>query len=391
MRWTTTVAALVCGLLLTLAAAPAEARRTVPRGWLGVVADPSLTQSPQLVRSQFPRMREAGAETVRATFYWSSAQPTRNGPIDYTETDRVVAAAARQHMRMLATVLWAPSWAAENTPTTDAPVLVPRHPADFARYMAALVRRYGTHGSFWRTHKSIPRQPVTEWQVWNEPSLQYFWNAPGAHRGQGQTCGHQPWVRSFVPLLRASAKAIRGADRRAKVVMAGNPNYAWAYMCALYKAHARHLFDEVAVHPYTYYVHQHCFHSHGERRCFFGLVDFIAKVRAVMKRYGDGRKPLLLSELSWPAAKGRTYNTGINVTPAGQVQRIREAIPVLAKLRRRDHIGGVWWYTWLSDYDASWDQPFRFSGLRRLTPAGAVVNRPGLAAFARTARRLEGR
>jgi hypothetical protein len=383
-------AALVILALLATATA-AQARRTVPRGWLGVVADSTVATRPAIFPSEFGKMKAAGAESVRLIFYWNEAQPQRNGPIDFSRTDAQVGAAARAHMRMLVTVMWAPKWAAANSPTVDAPVLVPRRPATFARYLRALVRRYGSHGSFWRTHRSIPKAPVRLWQVWNEPALRYDWNLPRAHAGQGQRCGRQPWVKTYVPLLRASARAIRGADRRAKVVLAGNPNYAWAYMCALYRRHAGHLFDQVAIHPYTYYVREHCFRSHGERKCFFGLVDFIARVRRVMRAHGDARKPLLLSELSWPAAKGRTYDSGVNVTPAGQASRIREALPALAKLRRRDHIAGIWWYTWLSDYDPAFDQPFRFSGLRKLNANGTIVNRPGLAAFRSTARRLEGR
>src|SRR5690242_441016 len=111
-------------ILLTLlsTAATAQARRSVPRGWLGVVADPTLTTRPGLFPTEFGKMKAAGAESVRLIFNWNEAQPRRNGPIDYAKTDAQVAAAARKHLRMLVTVLWAPEWAAANAPTVDEPV-----------------------------------------------------------------------------------------------------------------------------------------------------------------------------------------------------------------------------------------------------------------------------
>ena len=71
-------AALVLALAL-LVLAPgvgAAAARTVPRGWLGVIADGPLT-SPEAARfdAEWDRMAADGAESVRAAFYWSEAQP----------------------------------------------------------------------------------------------------------------------------------------------------------------------------------------------------------------------------------------------------------------------------------------------------------------------------
>ena len=74
-----------------------------------------------------------------------------------------------------------------------------------------------------------------------------------------------------------------------------------------------------------------------------------------MARHGDGRKPLLLTELSWTSAKGKTkLRYGFEVTERDQARRIAEALPLLAGLRRQLHLAGVYWYwvaaTWVLIY-----------------------------------------
>lgn len=384
---------LLGSLLMLVVPAAAEAKRTVPRGWIGMNAGLELTSRPNLLGSEFGRMPRAGVESVRLTVNWDEVEPTR-GTLNFTATDRVVGAAARRRLRMLITVLSAPRWASDDVPNVDAPILTPRNPADYAAFMTALVRRYGPHGSFWSSHRSLPRMAVRGWQIWNEPDLSFFWNKPRAHRHQGDRCDNQPWARSYAKLLKASYRAIHRRDKKAKVVLAGMPNYPWEYVCALYRAGAGKSFDEAAMHPYAYYVgpkqptrkNGHTVWGRG------GVLEMVRLVREVMDRHHDRRKPLLLTEVAWPAAKGKVpYDTGISVTPSIQVKRIKQALPTIAKYRRKWGIAGIYWYSWLTDFDPAFDQPFRFAGLRRVFPDGHVTSEPGLAAFTRTARRLEGR
>jgi hypothetical protein len=374
MRRLLTAALILVGLLTT--AATAQARRSVPRGWLGVMVGPELVSRPDIVPSEFRKIRASGAESIRVVVDWSAAQTTAHGPIDFSGTDRIVRSAARNHLRVLPVVVSAPRWASDDHHGVHTHMLTPEHPADYAGYVAALVARYGSKGTFWRANRSLPKTPITLWQIWNEPSLPSFWGRKGSHKGQKHGCAHQPWVRSFKPLLRASAKAIRRADPKARVLLPGFPNYSWASVCALYRAGAAKYFDAVAIHPYSRQVK--------------GVVEAVGLMRRTMNRFGGRKTPLYLTELSWPASWKKVIDPGFSVTAKGQVERIKAALPALARKRRAWHIGGVYWYTWLSDFDRSWQQPFRFSGLREVSPrSGKLSNRPGLKAFKAEAHRLE--
>ena len=79
------------------------------------------------------------------------------------------------------------------------------------------------------------------------------------------------------------------------------------------------------------------------------MVKLIEFARREMRRYRDGRKPVWLTELSWPASKGKTGGApGFVTTERGQASRLKRALSLLAKSRKRLKIQRVVWYTWLS-------------------------------------------
>ena len=106
-----------------------------------------------------------------------------------------------------------------------------------------------------------------------------------------------------------------------------------------------------------------------------------------MRRFGDRRKPLWVTEMSWPAAKGRARDPiGIATTDRGQARRLAVGLTAVARARRKLRVEHVYWYTWLSvESDQS---VFAWSGLRRRRVDGSLVSAPSLKAFRLTARRL---
>ena len=351
---------LLClGAATAVSAATADAApRRVPRGWLGVVADGPLTRPGAAMNAEWDLLAGSGAESVRTGFYWPSAQPVHGTPPDLSHVDAVVLAAARRGLGVLPIVTGTPGWAATRRGDETSP---PRHPGDYGRFLAALVARYGPAGSLWAEHPDVAQRPVREWQVWNEPNLTRYWS-------------RQPFARGYVRLLRAARRALRAADPGARVVLAGLPNRSWTALRSIYRAGGRRLFDAVALHPYT-----------GRPS---NVVRLARLARRVMRGFGDARKPIWITELSWPAALGRTRTAaGFETTDAGQARRLGEGLRRLAAARRALRIERVYWYTWLSEEGGP--NAFAYSGLRRLR-GGAVVSAPALRAFRAEARRLEG-
>jgi hypothetical protein len=361
------VPALLLAIAALLLCAPAAqaGQREVPEGFMGVMADgPLLDPAITDLGREGALMRASGVEAIRVAVYWAEAQPSRDAPIDWSETDRVFAMAATERLRVLPVVLRAPAWAREDPAVMASP---PRGDAAYAAFLTALVARYGPHGSFWPAHPDLPRRPQRQWQIWNEPNIDTYWSSP------------RPFATRYVRLLRASYRALKAADPGAEVVLAGFANFSWRALADAYRAGARRWFDVAAVHPFS------------------GRLENVLKIvrltRTAMRRAGDRRKGLIISELTWPSARGKTRTTiGFETTEAGQATRLRNAYRALLRIRRSARIRQIFWYTWLS---ADRDSPnsFSWSGLRRLGPPGtdAPVDKPALAEFRRVALRVAGR
>lgn len=355
----------VLALLLVGGADAAQAkshgkRTTIPRDWIGVMADGPMTAPGSQFGSEWGRIRSSGATFTRVAFYWPQLQPGSGDATDFTTTDAAVQNAARHGLAVLPVVVGTPEWAAEHPGRLGSP---PKDPADYAALLTQLVARYGVDGSFWTEHPELRPQPIRAWQIWNEPSLPSYWS-DNAH-----------WARGYVALLRAAHAALRKADPRATVVLAGLPNYSWRDLAKVYRAGGRKAFDVAAVHAYT-----------GSPS---GVVTIVSRNRRVMRHNHDRRKPIWLTELAWPSSKGKRKATqGWEVTERTQAKRIKRAIPLLARERKRLGIGRVVWFTWLSQEDhKTWQS---YTGLRRLRHH-KVVALPAYSAFRRVVRALRRR
>jgi hypothetical protein len=376
-------AAAPAGAGTSAAHAGAAATSPVPQGFVGVMADGPLFPGTSLgvnLSSQFDKMVASGVETVRAVFDWAYAEPYATWkkvpagvkdqftnvdgvPIRFNQMDEIVAEAASHGMTVLPVVLYTPPWDASPHPPQD--FAIPRSDAPYARFLTALVHRYGPNGSFFRTQP--PAVPIRMWQIWNEPNITTYWP-------------QHPYQQRYVKLLRISHNAIKAVDPGAKIVLAGLPNFSWTQMQRIYKIKgAAKLFDVVAVHPYT--------------RRPSGVITIIQKVRQVMDANGDAHKPIVADEISWPSSIGKTtHNVGFDfaTTEAGQAQNLATLLPLLGRDRKRLGLLGFYYYTW-----AGAEQPnalaFSFSGLLRYNATNnTFVPKPALASFAHAALALEG-
>ena len=346
------VAALASG-----AVAPAGA--ATPSSFFGVMGDGPLLGPGTDLDAETRLMRSAGVSSMRVAFYWREMQPQQGAPVDFRETDRIVASAAQAGVTVFPILLRSPAWAANGDEREGA---VPDASA-YAAFVTDAVRRYGPNGSLWAERPALPRRAIRAWQVWNEPDLTRYWVG-------------RPWAPTYVTLLRAGRAAIKAADPGARVVAAGLTNQSWESLASLYGAGARGLFDAAAIHPFS--------------RRVSNVVKIVGLARRVMRRRGDGRVPLVLSELSWSSGKGRsTLNYGWETTERGQARKLGQALTALARARKRLRIATVYWYTWLSPAIGD-DESFSYGGLRRISE-GRPVSKPALAAFRKTVRRLRAR
>lgn len=376
-------------LLLTLgalvgaafAAAPAQAaKRKVPFGFFGAVVPPELSDpagaNDLIVEQQMALMARSGVESIRITMSWDDLEPSR-GQYTFENVDRLVRAAASHRLQVLLNVTQTPKWASSR-PNKDFWKAPPANPSVFKDTMRAYAQRYGPNGTFWAENPGVPVEPVRRWQIWNEENAPWHWAA-------------KRWAPGYKKLLRAAYQGIKSVDRGATVI-AGSfvaaPRYSqWAGVRDLYRAGGKPFFDEIAVHPFTNYK--------TVAGTINQMLDIVTRVRKETRKAGDGRVPISLTELSWPASVGkipRRALLGIETTTKGQHARLRAAYKRLAQVRRKLRVTQAYWYTWATQYDrkgAESVMSFRYAGLTRLRN-NVFTAMPLLRTYTSLAKRYEG-
>jgi polysaccharide biosynthesis protein PslG len=281
---------------------------------------------------EFDRMRSGRVGMLRTTFTWAMVEP-RPGDRNWVAYDFLVSRAARRGIDVLPVLIGSPPYVARRE------TYPPRRRADIRRFQAFVadaVRRYGPRGRFWAENPGVPHRPINHWQVWNEPSFPSYWYG-------------RPSARGYARFLRPVRRTIKRANRRAKVVLAGLPESRSGvpmlrYLSQLYGGGARRAFDVVALHPYA--------------RDHRGVEGALVRVRRLMRRRGDRRKPIWLTELGWASAGPRgPFVAGV----AGQASRLERTYRMLIRKRRRYGVQRTVWFSFrdrpLSAGERDWWAP----------------------------------
>lgn len=259
------------------------------------------------------QLEAAGVGWIRLDVGWTSVEGRGRGRISpwyVRRVDRVVDAAARRGIRVLA-MLWAtPPWANGGAGRTTAP----RAARDYARIAGWAAARY--------------RGRVDAWQVWNEPNRRQFFASTDPE--------------AYVRILRPAYRAIKRGDPRATVVLAGPAYNDTAWLEAVYRAGAGGHFDVLATHPYPVPADSPPERSRADA---VEAIEEVAQVRALMVRRNDADLPIWFTELGWSTHRNTPetapWERGVSRRTQGDYM-----VRTLRLLRQRHpYVENVFWYT----------------------------------------------
>jgi hypothetical protein len=298
----------------------------------------------------------------RTPMAWQSVELIR-GKFNFAEYDGVVYVLAVHHIRLLPILMDPPKWArVRSTRANRGTLLPPRRDSAFAKFAAAAVRRYGPRGTFWKRYKKVPREPITDWQVWNEPNLPYYWGA-------------RPNAASYTGLLKATYAAIKRVDRHADVITAGMPYFgpdqsAPSFYRDMLRDGAARSFDSFAFHAYAPNP------SAALRR--------MQTLRSLVNRYGGRRKGMWITEFGYATGGPSSPYLARNATD--QARKISQTMAILLRHRRGLRLRGAMLWSWQ-------DQPrprghFDYWGFHCGLYTLQLRPKPALSAFVQAARRL---
>ena len=121
--------------------------------------------------------------------------------------------------------------------------------ADDANYARKLVERYGSNGTFWAQNPDVPKLPIREWDVWNEPYIRWFWHNTGAHAWPDP----HGYARMFKAVVAEARKADPSARFMAEVEVSSDDAYNQPFLTRMFDAvpELASYMDIASIHPYV--------------------------------------------------------------------------------------------------------------------------------------------
>jgi hypothetical protein len=175
---------------------------------------------------------------------------------------------------------------------------------------------------FWTDNPSIPKMPITIWQIWDEENLNVYW-LPKANPAQ------------YVALLTAADGAIHAADPTAEVVSGGIPQSPLPgikllkYLRAFLNDGGAGAMDTLGVNAYAPTAH--------------GVLKLLAGVRNTLNAGGADTTPIRISEFGWSdVGPGSRFRAGVK----GQAKNIATVIPLLGAAQTTLSLQGFVYYAW---------------------------------------------
>lgn len=269
----------------------------------------------------------SGLESARIVISWDQVQREPDGPLDFAQSDREIAALAAAGIRPLPVLFGSGPHRIAEDPVT--PPVTREARRDWKAYVRGAVERYRADSDFWPASGLDGSSAPVAWEVWNEQNSLAFWPP-------------EPNPRAYARLLHATAAQIRRADPSALVVVGGlfgRPRHprsipAPAFLEAMYAIPgSRPDFDEVGAHPYAVGVPR--------------LQEQLEELRAAIDRAGDRATAIRVTEFGWGSRPTSHPNwTGFTRDPDGQAKLLGRSVRLM--IRRSGDLGlsAAHWFAW---------------------------------------------
>ncbi len=246
--------------------------------------------------------------------------------IDFGTMDRIVNTATGAGLRVLFSIVKAPTCARPAGDTDEGP---PADPNTYAAFVGAVAARYAGKGM--------------AYEIWNEENLYYEWGG----------LGNKISATRYMALLKAAYAAIKAADAGA-IVVSGAPTPTGAddgniaindqkYLQQLYANGLKNYSDVIGAHPSGFNCPADAdwrtvtnasasfrgpFDNRHPSWCFRGTIE---GYRAIMLANGDGAKRIWATEFGWATVEGlgvgpaAGYGYAADNSQAQQAQWITDA------------------------------------------------------------------
>jgi hypothetical protein len=257
---------------------------------IGMAESPLYGMSQADINATLDQMQSIGVQNIRVFVPWALIQQSPT-TYDWSELDKVMAAAAARNMGVMAEVNATPTWAGPNPgnpgfpPGSDTPNV-----AAFTNFMQAFM----AHTVNGASYASI----VSAYEIWNEPNYIQFSNPISPEAYATLLAAVYPVIKAVDPTSTVVAGAV-GATQNSPFTM--DPVTFVQRMLAALGPNALNYFDALSIHPYSDQIP----FSGSCPTCTPGVLTPRQQVEAIMAMIGT--KKVWLSEYGVPSTDPASY------------------------------------------------------------------------------------
>ncbi|MBA3788853.1 cellulase family glycosylhydrolase [Patescibacteria group bacterium] len=249
---------------------------------------------------------------IRLDMAWNDIQPVNSTTYNWTNMDRVVAAANAHQIQLLPILDYTPKWA-RSSACAGTPKCQPADPTAFATFAKVAATRYAPQG-------------IVAWEIWNEPNSNGFWKP-------------SPDPAAYTTLLKYTYTAIKSVEPSSIIISGGlSPAITKGgrispmdFLKGMYANGAKGYFDAFGFHPYTYPVLPTYYQSWN---AWSQMSQTNPSLQSIMVTNGDSDKKIWFTEFGSPTGgPGKVATSATNpesgadhVTESVQAQILQSAI-----------------------------------------------------------------
>ncbi len=228
---------------------------------------PPETTAPAKIEGDMKVMKAAGVKFLRFGMGWDHIE-TAKGEFNWSFWDQFVKIAVDKYgMTLIPYFCYTPKW---------------NSTGDTSNYWNHTPMDYNEFGKFVYEAVSRYKDKIKSWEIWNEADIPDFWSGD---------------VKDYAKLLKIGSEAVRKADPKAIVVLAGlawNTNFTYA------------LFHDYGISKFVDVVNIHSYNETWSGLPLEHLYDHIERISDIVRQYGN-HQSIWLCEVGYSDCRKGAY------------------------------------------------------------------------------------
>ena len=170
---------------------------------------------------------------------------------------------------------------------------------DYTQKLGAFLTRYGPEGTFFKEHPEVPKRPIVDVELWNEPNFQYLIPPDGRERQELESERESLYAKILCDLY----GTIKQRHPDANIVGFGAGGMSAGDLRFIQHVHERNpevatSYDALSTHPYVRPAPPEA--NSVQAWGSYSISRNLKVIRDILQKQGRGDAPIWYTEIGWP-------------------------------------------------------------------------------------------